>query len=79
MNRLMALSTLLMVQLAYAQPATDTTKPVSIKGAAVTPQVATINFVVMPWGEVFVEGKGGSITPPMKSIKLEPGAHRDWR
>jgi class 3 adenylate cyclase len=37
---------------------------------------ATIVFAVSPWGEIVVNGKSRGVTPPMKSIKLEPGKYK---
>ncbi|MGZ5081991.1 MAG: hypothetical protein ACXWBZ_01375 [Usitatibacter sp.] len=37
---------------------------------------ATLVFAITPWGEVFVNGKSRGVTPPMKSIKLEPGKYK---
>ena len=37
---------------------------------------ATLVFAITPWGEVFVNGKSRGVTPPMKTIKLDPGKYR---
>ncbi|MGZ5078993.1 MAG: hypothetical protein ACXWHZ_05565 [Usitatibacter sp.] len=37
---------------------------------------ATLVFTVSPWGEIYVNGKARGVTPPMKSIKLEPGKYK---
>jgi serine/threonine-protein kinase len=37
---------------------------------------ATLVFAITPWGEIFVNGKSRGVTPPMKSLKLEPGKYR---
>ena len=37
---------------------------------------ATLVFAVSPWGEIVVNGKSRGVTPPMKSIKLEPGKYK---
>ncbi len=37
---------------------------------------ATIVFAVQPWGEIYVNGKSRGVTPPMKSLKLEPGKYK---
>ena len=37
---------------------------------------ATLLFSVQPWGEIFVNGKSQGVTPPKKSIKLEPGKYK---
>ena len=37
---------------------------------------ATLVFAITPWGEIFVNGKPRGITPPMKSLKLDPGKYK---
>jgi hypothetical protein len=37
---------------------------------------ATLVFAVSPWGEIYVNGKARGITPPMKSLKLDPGKYK---
>ncbi len=37
---------------------------------------ATLVFAVQPWGEIYVNGKARGVTPPMKSIKLDPGKYK---
>jgi class 3 adenylate cyclase len=37
---------------------------------------ATLLFNVSPWGEIFVNGKSQGVTPPKKSLKLDPGKYR---
>ncbi len=37
---------------------------------------ATLVFAVQPWGEIYVNGKSRGVTPPMKSIKLDPGKYK---
>jgi hypothetical protein len=37
---------------------------------------ATLVFAVSPWGEIFVNGRSRGVTPPMKSLKLEPGKYK---
>jgi len=37
---------------------------------------ATLVFAVSPWGEIFVNGKSRGVSPPMKSLKLEPGKYK---
>lgn len=48
------------------------------KGEAQKPALppATLVFAITPWGEVFVNGKSRGVTPPMKSIKLDPGKYK---
>ena len=51
-----------------AKPAAEPAKP------ALPP--ATLVFAVQPWGEIYVNGKSRGVTPPMKSLKLEPGKYK---
>jgi len=37
---------------------------------------ATLVFAVQPWGEIYVNGKSRGVTPPMKSLKLDPGKYK---
>ena len=37
---------------------------------------AGINFTVIPWGEVKIDGKDMGASPPFRSIKLPPGNHK---
>ena len=37
---------------------------------------ATLFFNVTPWGEIFVNGKSQGVTPPKKSLKLDPGKYK---
>lgn len=36
----------------------------------------TLNLAVVPWGEVFVNGRSRGVSPPMKNLKLPPGKYR---
>lgn len=42
--------------------------------AAPTP--ATLGFTVLPWGEIFIDGKRQGASPPLREIKLSPGKHQ---
>jgi class 3 adenylate cyclase len=35
-----------------------------------------VNLAVIPWGEVYVNGKSRGVSPPMKSLKLAPGKYQ---
>lgn len=37
---------------------------------------ATLVFAIQPWGEIYVNGKSRGVSPPMKSIKLDPGKYK---
>ena len=36
---------------------------------------ATLVFKVMPWGEIYVDGKMRGISPPLKSLRIKAGRH----
>lgn len=46
------------------------------KPAAPAVPPATVVFAIHPWGEVYVNGKSGGVSPPMKSMKLAPGKYK---
>ncbi|HXZ49281.1 MAG TPA: adenylate/guanylate cyclase domain-containing protein [Usitatibacter sp.] len=54
-------------------PKTETVKAEPAKPAL---PPATLVFAVQPWGEIYVNGKPRGVTPPMKSLKLEPGKYK---
>jgi hypothetical protein len=37
---------------------------------------ATLFLNIVPWGEVFVNGKSQGVSPPKKFIKLDPGKYK---
>ena len=37
---------------------------------------ATLSFSVLPWGQVFVDGKLAGVSPPLRSLRLAPGEYR---
>ena len=58
----------------------DAAKATAAAAAAAEPKPglppATLVFAVSPWGEIFVNGKSRGVTPPMKSLKLDPGKYK---
>jgi class 3 adenylate cyclase len=52
----------------------DPTKTAGEAKPALPP--ATLVFAVSPWGEIFINGKSRGVTPPMKSLKLDPGKYK---
>jgi len=62
-----------------AEPARDraaeTPRPAAEPAKPALPP-ATLVFAVQPWGEIYVNGKSRGVTPPMKSLKLEPGKYK---
>jgi serine/threonine-protein kinase len=49
-------------------------QPVTVQTAAV-PAAGTIQLAILPWGEVFVNGKSRGVSPPLRSVELPPGTH----
>jgi hypothetical protein len=39
-------------------------------------ETATLVFDVLPWGEIYIDGKLRGTTPPVNSVALSPGRHR---
>lgn len=42
---------------------------------ATPPAPATLRLTIIPWGEVFVDGKSRGVSPPMRQISVSPGKH----
>ena len=40
------------------------------------PTPATLGFAVLPWGEIFIDGKSQGASPPLREIRLSPGKHQ---
>lgn len=40
------------------------------------PTQATLGFAVLPWGEIFIDGKSQGASPPLREIRLSPGKHQ---
>jgi len=49
-------------------------KPESRKSAEAAP--GTLHLAIVPWGEVFINGKSRGVSPPMKNLKLPPGRYK---
>lgn len=53
-------------------------QPVAVERPADTgtpPASATLRLTIIPWGEVFVDGKSRGVSPPMRQISVSPGKH----
>jgi len=42
---------------------------------AVAAAPGVIQLAVLPWGEVFVDGRSRGVSPPLRTIELPPGTH----
>lgn len=40
------------------------------------PAPAILGFAVLPWGEIFIDGKSQGASPPLREIRLSPGKHQ---
>jgi serine/threonine-protein kinase len=40
------------------------------------PTQATLGFAVLPWGEIFIDGKSQGASPPLREIRTPPGKHQ---
>jgi class 3 adenylate cyclase len=60
-----------------ARAAAPTSRTESAPSQAAAPALAagTLELSVLPWGEVFVDGKRRGVSPPLRTIELPPGAH----
>jgi serine/threonine-protein kinase len=51
--------------------------PVERPTETITPPApATLRLTIIPWGEVFVDGKSHGVSPPMRQISVSPGKHQ---
>jgi len=60
-------------QTAAAQPARkeDAAAPARAPVAA----AGVIQLAILPWGEVFVDGRSRGVSPPLRALELPPGPH----
>jgi class 3 adenylate cyclase len=59
---------------ASAAPAVEPAPAPQVQVAA-APARGTVELSVLPWGEVFVDGKSRGVSPPLRSIELAAGTH----
>jgi serine/threonine-protein kinase len=62
------------------EPKSAESKAAPRRRADMTPQEApvrdgTVSLAVTPWGEVFVNGVGRGVSPPLTKLSLPPGTH----
>ncbi len=58
--------------------AKEQTKPVIEPVPKAKPSITrerTLSFKILPWGEIFLNGKMVGVTPPLHDLKLVPGEH----
>ncbi|MEX2197347.1 MAG: adenylate/guanylate cyclase domain-containing protein [Burkholderiales bacterium] len=63
--------------LAAAKPtmATETRRVTRSPTSATAIAAGTLELSILPWGEVYVDGKRRGVSPPLRTIELPPGAH----
>jgi len=61
------------VQTAAAQPAPKPEAEAPVRAPVGTAGV--IQLAILPWGEVFVDGRSRGVSPPLRAIELPPGRH----
>ena len=57
-------------------PAATESKAASGQPSVTAPTQAILGFSVLPWGEIFIDGKSQGASPPLREIRLSPGKHR---
>jgi len=50
--------------------------PVSPKAAASPSGPVTVGITVLPWGEVYINGKRHGVAPPLREVQLSPGRYK---
>ncbi|MET1077913.1 MAG: protein kinase [Pseudomonas sp.] len=61
---------------AQASTARDTPRTPRVSEAAPTAAGGLVNFSILPWGEVWIDGQKRGISPPIKQLELTAGAHQ---
>ncbi len=64
-----------------AKPSATPAKPVPAKKspaaeAAPPSGPAVIGFTILPWGEVYIDGRMHGVAPPLREVEVKPGRHR---
>lgn len=61
-----------------AAPTSTAAKREAVNKEPQQPPVApgNVNLVVIPWGEIYINGKQRGLSPPMKSLKLASGKYK---
>jgi class 3 adenylate cyclase len=50
-------------------------KPAKAPTAVASTAAGTLQLSILPWGEVFVDGKRRGVSPPLRSLELPAGTH----
>jgi hypothetical protein len=58
------------------EPATQTARAEPRNAAPVAPvATGTVQLSILPWGEVFVDGKSRGVSPPLRTLEMPAGVH----
>ena len=49
--------------------------PAPARTAAPVAAAGTLQLAILPWGEVFVNGKSRGVSPPLRSVEVPPGTY----
>ncbi|HEX5092819.1 MAG TPA: adenylate/guanylate cyclase domain-containing protein [Burkholderiales bacterium] len=60
---------------ARREPARAEPKPAKASTTVASNAPGTLQLSILPWGEVFVDGKSRGVSPPLRSIELSAGPH----
>ena len=60
---------------APAPRAEDAPAPVAKPTTPVAAATGTVQLAILPWGEVFVDGRSRGVSPPLRAIEVAAGAH----
>jgi hypothetical protein len=55
--------------------AASSRSPAPSQATAPPAGAGTLELSILPWGEVFVNGKSRGVSPPLRSIEMSPGPH----
>jgi hypothetical protein len=50
-------------------------KPEAAPAPDPEPAAGQLQLNILPWGEVFVNGRSRGVSPPLRTLELPPGAH----
>jgi class 3 adenylate cyclase len=58
-----------------AEPRSSASSATASGGAAAPASAGALNFVILPWGEVFVDGRSRGVSPPLRKLEVSAGKH----
>ncbi len=51
------------------------TAPVPVQTTTPVATAGVVHLAILPWGEVFVNGRSRGVSPPLRSVEVPPGTH----